>query len=117
MKGKMIALVGMSVLFAVLFFQSSAFASGQKFYVCNVVSVGIVRTDEILIDLTHNEDGKTSEFTNLRFTAISPREKEMLATALTALSLGTRVKVWTNPDLSSTADRVLVSMFATTQAE
>jgi hypothetical protein len=117
MKGKMIVLVGMSVLFAVLFFQSSAFAYGEKFYVCNVVSVGIVRTDEILIDLTHNEDGKTPEFYNRRFTAKAGREKEMLAASLTALSIGTRIKVWTNPDLGTTADRILVSMFATTQVE
>ncbi len=117
MKGKMIVLVGMSVLFAVLFFQSSAFASGAGFYVCNVVSVGVVRTTEVLIDLTHNEDGKTPEFYNRRFTAKAGREKEMLATSLTALSIGTRVKVYTNPDLGTTADRILASMFTTTQAE
>ena len=117
MKGKKIVLVGMSVLMAVLFFQSSAFAAGSGFYVCNVISVGIVRETEVLIDLTHNEDGKTSEFTNLRFTAKAGREKEMLATALTALSIGTRVKVWTNPDYGTTAARVLDSMFTTIQPE
>lgn len=76
-------------------------------FTCTVVDAGIVRTDEVLITLT--DDG--ASFTDLRFTAKTGREKEMLATALTAISSDLKVKVWANPALGTIADRILESMY------
>ena len=116
MKVMKVVLVAVFVMCAVSFLESRAFAGGPGVYICNVLSAGIVRESEILIDLTHNEDGKASEFTNLRFTAQVGREKEMLAVALTALSTNTRVRVWSDPDQGTTALRILTSMFSTAQS-
>ena len=115
MKREKMLFVAILAFGVVLCFAIYAAFAAPGSYLCKVESVGVLEADQVEIILTHAEDGVTSEFDSLRFRATVPRAKEMLALALTAMNIGVKVRCWCNPDLPTTEQRILWSMFLTNE--
>ena len=115
MKREKMLFVAMLVFGVVLCFAANGAFAVPGSYLCKVESVGVLEADQVEVILTHAEDGVPSEFSNLRFRATVPRAKEMLALALTAMNIGVKVRCWCNPDLPATEQRILWSMFLTSE--
>ncbi len=81
-------------ILAVVLFASTSWISGAKaepvwFKTCEVSVAGLVSPDAVVMRISDLSD--TPAFTNTWFLAVTPIASEMLAVALTAISLGNQV--------------------------
>ena len=107
-KTKLVLLLGVILLSGSLFVSPAN--AELKWLTCTVTQVGPAGTGRVNIRLTDND----GTFSNRWFATLGGRETVQLAIALTALSNGIDVRVYTDPDLPSIAERVIYTIYVGT---